>query len=181
METKVSFTISRIADYGTGNPILARLNVQTFAILDHCEIRQEDADAVKLIYMESLTKKLVRCYEIAQRFQAEFVNEMETYRRRPKQNPMMVEIPHIVRLEEECHNFLYEAKNFVRDFLKAFNILYGATFAEASDYFRPATPKNGRQSLISFRPIGEMPARVCTPANFCAHVPESKQMLTENQ
>ena len=55
----------------------------TFAILDHCEIRQEDADAVKLIYMESLTKKLVRCYEIAQRFQAEFVNEMETYRRRP--------------------------------------------------------------------------------------------------
>ena len=57
--------------------------MQTFAILDHCEIRQEDADAVKLIYMESLTKKLVRCYEIAQRFQAEFVNEMETYRRRP--------------------------------------------------------------------------------------------------
>jgi hypothetical protein len=57
--------------------------VQTFAILDHCEIRQEDADAVKLIYVESLTKKLVRCYEIAQRFQAEFVNEMETYRRRP--------------------------------------------------------------------------------------------------
>jgi hypothetical protein len=79
--------------------------VQTFAILDHCEIRQEDAD------MESLTKKLVRCYEIAQRFQAEFVNEMETYRRQPKQNPMMIEIPHIMRLEEECHNFLYEAKN----------------------------------------------------------------------
>jgi hypothetical protein len=33
--------------------------------------------------MESLTKKLARCCEIAQRFQAEFVNEMETYRRRP--------------------------------------------------------------------------------------------------
>ena len=69
--------------------------MQTFAILDHCEIRQEDADAVKLIYTESLTKKLVRCYEIAQRFQAEFVNEMETYRRRQKQNPMMIEIPHM--------------------------------------------------------------------------------------
>ena len=83
MKSKMRFTISRIADCGTGNPILARLTLQTFAILDHCEIRQEDADAVKLIYMESLTKKLVRCYEIAQRFQAEFVNEMETYRRRP--------------------------------------------------------------------------------------------------
>ena len=60
----------------------------------------------------------------------------------------MVEIPDIVRLEEEFHNFLHEAKNFVRDFLKAFNILYGATFAEASNYFRPATPKNGKQSLM---------------------------------
>ena len=90
----------------------------------------------------------MRCYEIAQRFQAEFVNKMETYRPRPKQNPMMVDIPDNVRLEEECHNFLCEAKNFVRDFLKAFNFLYGATFAEASNYFRPATPKNGKQSLI---------------------------------
>jgi predicted ester cyclase len=32
-----------------------------------------------------------------------------------------------------------------------------------------------------FRPIGEMPARVCTPANFCARVLESKQMLAGNQ
>jgi hypothetical protein len=38
--------------------------VLTFAILDHCEIRQEDADAVKLIYMESLTKKLVRWHQV---------------------------------------------------------------------------------------------------------------------
>jgi hypothetical protein len=77
----MSFTISRIADYETGNPILAAAHR---ADVRHSRsLRQEDADAVKLIYMESLTKKLVRCYEIAQRFQAEFVNEMETYRRRP--------------------------------------------------------------------------------------------------
>jgi hypothetical protein len=79
----MSFTISRSPIAGRAIRSSQRLTVLTFAILDHCEIRQEDADAVKLIYMESLTKKLVRCYEIAQRFQAEFVNEMETYRRRP--------------------------------------------------------------------------------------------------
>jgi hypothetical protein len=143
----MSFMISRIADYGMANPILARLTVQAFDILDHCDIRPEDADAVKLIYMDSLTKKLVRCYEIAQRYQAEFVKELEAYRQLPK-HPMMVEVPHILRLEEECHNFLYEAKSFVRDLLKAFNILYGTTFAEASNYFRPETAKNGKQSLI---------------------------------
>jgi hypothetical protein len=36
----------------------------------------------------------------------------------------------------------------VRDFLKAFNILYETAFDEASNYFRPAAPKNGKQSLI---------------------------------
>jgi hypothetical protein len=36
--------ISRIADYGMANPILARLTAQAFDILDHCDIRPEDAD-----------------------------------------------------------------------------------------------------------------------------------------
>jgi hypothetical protein len=143
----MGFAVTKIADYGTGIPILARLTVQTFDILDQCAIRQEDADAVKLIYMDSLTKKLVRCYDIAQRYRVEFAKELEAYRERPK-HPMMVEVPHVLRLEEECHNFLYEAKSFVRDFLKAFNILYGTAFEEASHYFRPATPKKGKRSLV---------------------------------
>src|ERR1700719_3410085 len=83
MKSKMSFTISKIADYGTGNPIRAAAHR---ADVRHSRSLRDPAgrsDAVKLIYMESLTKKLVRCYEIAQRFQAEFVNEIETYRRRP--------------------------------------------------------------------------------------------------
>jgi hypothetical protein len=53
----------------------------------------------------------------------------------------------ITSLEAEFRNFLYEAKNFIRDTLKAF---YGTAFDEASNYYLPVTPKNGKQSLVGF-------------------------------
>lgn len=41
-----------------------------------------------------------------------------------------------MRLEEECNDFLYTAKSFIRDVLKAFNLLYGTGFTDASEYFK---------------------------------------------
>jgi hypothetical protein len=79
----MSFTISRIADYGTGNPILARLHR---ADVRHSRSLRDPAGrcGCREAHLYGVAhQKLVRCYEIAQRFQAEFVNEMETYRRRP--------------------------------------------------------------------------------------------------
>jgi hypothetical protein len=55
----MSFTVSRIADHGTGNPIAARLTLQIFAILDQCNLSKEAADHIKAIYMDSLRKKLM--------------------------------------------------------------------------------------------------------------------------
>jgi hypothetical protein len=49
----------------------------------------------------------------------------------------MVSVPSVVGLEQESHNFLYEAKSFIRDALKAFNLLYGTGFVEASEYAQP--------------------------------------------
>jgi hypothetical protein len=89
------------------------------------------------------------CWEIAERYKGEFIKEMDAYKRQPK-HPQMVAVPCVTRLEEECHNFLYEAKSFIRDLLEAFNLLNGTAFVEASDYFRPEKPKKGKESLISF-------------------------------
>jgi hypothetical protein len=145
----MSFSVSKFLDHGTAKPIVARLTLQIFAILDECNITKETADSMKVIYMHSLMKTLLRCGEIAERYKSEFVREMDACKRRPP-HPQMVTVPSITRLEEECRNFLYEAKNFIRDTLKAFNLLYGTGFVEASDYYRPENPKKGRQSLISY-------------------------------
>jgi len=145
----MSFTQSKIADRGTANPIVSRLTLQIFSILDQCNLPQQTRDGIKLIYMDSLRKKLLRCWEIVEHYRTAFSKELEAYKQRPK-NTMIVAIPHVIGLEEECHNFLYEAKNFIRDTLRAFNLLYGTGFVEASEFYRAKKPKKENQSLISF-------------------------------
>jgi hypothetical protein len=122
--------------------------VQTFAILDACNLTKEAADKIKVVYMHALMKTLLRWGEIAMRYQTEFVKKMEACKHRPPS--AIVTVPSIMRLEEECRNFLYEAKNFVRDTLKAFNLIYGTAFEEASEYYLAKKPKKGKQSLIDF-------------------------------
>jgi hypothetical protein len=128
------FARSQILDHGTANPIVARLTVQVFEILDQCEVTPEPRDAIEEIYMNSLAKKLLRCWEIVERYRAEFNKQIGSYER-PEVHSQMVAAPYVMRLEEECHNFLYEAKSFIRDVLKAFNLLYGTGFVEGSEFF----------------------------------------------
>jgi hypothetical protein len=139
---------THILDHGTANPIVARLGVQIFEILDHCEITPEARDGIRVIYMNSLAKKLLRCWEIVEQYRLEFTKQIGAYTP-PPADAQVVEMPHVLRLEEGCHNFLYEAKNFIRDLLKAFNVLYGTKFVQASEYLWPKKGK-GNQSLLEF-------------------------------
>ena len=88
----MAFSVSHILDHGTQNPIIARLAVQIF----------------------------LRCWEIVERYRPEFIKQTGSYKR-PQAQSQIVVVPYVIGLEEECHNFLYEAKNFLRDLLKACN------------------------------------------------------------
>jgi hypothetical protein len=80
------------------------LTLQTFAILDASNLSKEAADKIKVVYMHALMKTLLRGGEIAMRYQSEFVKEMEACQRRPPS--AIVTVLSIMRLEEECRNFL---------------------------------------------------------------------------
>jgi len=153
------FVISKFLEHGTSNPIVARLSLQTMRILDQCKIAQGTRDKITEIYVHSLQKKLIRCWEIEERFRSEFKSAVESYRP-PPSGSQFVQIPQIPRLDEECHNFLYEMKNYVRDLLNVFNRLYGTDFKEASEFFRA---KQGSKSLIEFarRPSVECSGTSC--------------------
>jgi len=109
------------------------------------------------LYMNSLVKKLLRCWEIRERYRLEFKKQIESYVP-PSPQTRAVNIPSVMRLEEDCHNFLYEAKNFARDLLKVFNALYGTQFEEASEYYRG---RKGGESVVAFarRTFGAEDAR----------------------
>jgi hypothetical protein len=142
------FEFKKVFEHGTTNPIVARLSLQILEILKQCDVSKEIVDKIGDLYLNSLQKKLLRCWEIEQRFRKEFAAAVEKYEP-PAAPNAPVEIPQIARLEEECHNFLYETKSFVRDLLQVVNLLYGTDFVEASEFAR-APKKKGKQSLVEF-------------------------------
>jgi hypothetical protein len=139
------FQFKKTLEHGTTNPIVARLSLQILKILEQCDASQDVKVRVGELYINSLQKKLLRCWEIDERFKKEFAAALDNYKL-PSAANAAVHVPQISRLEEECHNFMYEAKNFIRDLLQVVNQLYGTTFEEASEFSRT---KKG-QSLVEF-------------------------------
>lgn len=140
------FTFSKVLDHGTQNPIVARLTLQVSELLAQCNITEKQRDDVFDVYFNSLVRKLLRCWEIEARFKQGWESAISSYQP-PEHGRVPRTLPQIDRLEEECHNFLYESKNYIRDVLKAFNLLYGTSFNEASEFSRP---KRGKRSLVQF-------------------------------
>jgi hypothetical protein len=140
------FVFKKVLEHGSTNPIVARLGLQILEILKQCNASKDIQEKVGDLYMNSLQKKLLRCWEIEERFKKEFAAAVDKYKP-PAAANAPVEVPQIARLDEECHNFLYEAKNFIRDLLQAVNHLYGTTFEEASEFCRA---KKGSRCLVEF-------------------------------
>jgi hypothetical protein len=140
------FEFKKVFEHGTTNPIVARLSLQILEILKQCNASKDIQDKIGDLYLNSLQKKLLRCWEIEERFKKKFAAAVGKYKP-PNAANAPVEVPQIARLEEECHNFLYEAKNYIRDLLQVLNHLYGTTFVDASEFSRA---KKGSQSLVEF-------------------------------
>jgi hypothetical protein len=142
----MSFEFKKCASHGTSNPIVARLSLQNLQILEKCKVTKEVKDKVGGLYLDSLMKKLLRCWEIEDSFKKSFAEAAAKYK--PPATPNApVEIPQIERLEADCHNLLYEAKNYIRDLLYVVNKLYGTSFSEASEFSKA---RKGGKSLIEF-------------------------------
>lgn len=140
------FILQTVLEHGTKNPIVARLSLQIHQILSQCDIENERKERIGEIYLYSLQRKLLRCWEIKSLYDREFGNALQVYRP-STQKGQAIKIPHIPRLDEECHNFLYEAKSFIRDLVEVWNLLYGTDFSSARD-FLPRKKKG--QSVIDF-------------------------------
>lgn len=143
------WTLQQVSEHGVDNPIVARLCLQVASLLSQCNITSENKEYILGIYMNSLMKKLLRCHEIFCRYRDSFNNAVTSYQR-PTMPTQLVEVPVIPRLEDECHNFLYEAKNIIRDTLLIFNCFYGTSFEEASEFYEAKKPRKGNQSLIDY-------------------------------
>lgn len=136
----MAFIIKQLAEHGTTNPIVARLSLQGLDILKRCNAPEEVKNCVGELLLHTLQPKLLRCWEISQRFQAEFSEKVSSYTP-PEKIGNACEVPQIPRLVEECHNYLYEAKNYLRGVLQVINAFYGTSFEEPSEFEKRRNPR----------------------------------------
>jgi hypothetical protein len=132
------FEVKKQLEHGTKNPIVARLMLQTLELLGQSSLSKEKTDKIGEIFVSSLVKKLLRCWEIKDRLELERTKARASYKP-PGRNEPAAHVPQIPKLEEECHNFLYETKNFLRDLVTVFNLLHDTKFKEeASNWASPS-------------------------------------------
>ena len=76
----MSFEFKKVASHGTSNPIVARLSLQNLQILEKCKVTKEVKDKVGGLYLDSLMKKLLRCWEIEDSFKKSFAEAAAKYK-----------------------------------------------------------------------------------------------------
>ncbi|MGJ4941408.1 hypothetical protein ACQR1W_12615 [Bradyrhizobium sp. HKCCYLS1011] len=140
------FEITKQSERGTPDSIVARLTVQPIEILNHTNLSAVDQAKFVQLSVSELLPRLQRCSEIEQRLRKE-AGERRSQFKPPRRGDVSVEIPQIPNLKAECENFLYEAKNYLRDLLKLVNLLWGTQYEDASEWVQG---KKGRPSVQDF-------------------------------
>ena len=119
----MSIIKKQICDVGASNPIMARLFIQTYNLIAPFSLSQKQKDDIQCILGEKVGFKLVKCEKIYIKINEEIdkVNDMD-FGKQLQNNS--IEVPYIIGLEQECSDFLYQAKLALRDLCKLFNVFY---------------------------------------------------------
>jgi hypothetical protein len=106
------FVIKQISNRGVQHPVVARLSIQTKELIGFSSICQQSKDNILRVCFSELQSRLGKCWDIWQKIEAEQGNLIRGYK---PSDAMVVQIPHVYGLDRDADNFLYEAKNFLRD------------------------------------------------------------------
>jgi len=128
----VSFEIRKISDVGTSHPVVARLILQTTEVLSWAGSEKAKQDAIKTLYIHALTPKLLNCHKSRDEILRLAKESLANIKK--QNNPHIREVPHVIGLEALIGQFLYDAKNYLRDLLRLFACVYGCNLEDASDF-----------------------------------------------
>jgi hypothetical protein len=118
------FEVKTTLEHGVTNSIVARLTLQVLEILERTTLPKKERDKIGGVFMGSLVQKLLRCWEIELRDGWE--KSVANFKP-PGRGTAAIEVPQLPRLCEDCDEFLYSAKNFLRDWVTVFSAMHGST------------------------------------------------------
>ena len=128
------FEVTKISEHGTSHPVIARLHLQTFRLLN--SYREPLREPVKQVYFHAAFR-LIHCYDThAELLRRQNDAEAEIH---PSTDPRITYRPNLVGLNQMVERFLYEAKNFLRDISDIFEPFDGPKFNEAAAFGKKAS------------------------------------------
>lgn len=127
----MAFQIRKISDVGTSNPIVSRLGVQTGQLLDFTNISTARKDKINSLYIGVLTKRLLKCESALNSIEKEMAEDTIRVQINIQNDSRLKEIPYVIGLESHVEDFLYSAKNYLRDLLILFKEAYNCPYVEA--------------------------------------------------
>lgn len=127
------FEVKKALEHGVTNPVVARLTLQILELLQKTNLPKEKRESVGGIFISSLVQKLLRCWEIEQRLREAWEKSAADFKS-PGRGAVAVEVPQVPRFREDCEEFLYSAKNFLRDLITVYSALHGTKYKDASEW-----------------------------------------------
>ena len=136
------FVIKKISHRGVSHPVVARLAIQMKDIIEFAGFDKDVRDGVLNACFYDLQSRLGKCWDICGRIDVEQRRCMEEYE---PSDDRGVQIPYIDDLDRDVDNFLYEAKNFLRDLVNLVVVTChpDANIKDARAFFEPKDRDHG--------------------------------------
>ena len=133
----MKFYSQQISDYGTKNPIVARLCLQVKDIIQFFPLSETQKENVFGIMCIDVMPRIMTCYKINEEIGGEIIKCKEKINKDviPTQSQEgTLTLPSILNLNERVETFLYNSKSALRDFIKIFNVIFNATLKKEARY-----------------------------------------------
>lgn len=133
----MAFRVQQFSDYGTGNPIVARLSLQTKELLQFYNLSDKQKEAIFGLMFFSIQTKLMTCFRIMEQLTKEVRDQQKRIDEvglEFQANGRVYTLPSILNLQLHAETFLYNAKSVLRDLTDIFSILFSKDFKKEARF-----------------------------------------------
>jgi hypothetical protein len=129
--------IQQLGDYGTSEPILARLAIQFDKLMEFHNISEAQRQNIFQVMHSEVVPKLVVCSRIKE----QLTSEIRSHQKQIDEKGLEFQaqgraytLPSVINLRHHAETFLYNAKSALRDFTVVFKILFSKDFKNEARY-----------------------------------------------
>ena len=125
--------VQQISNFGTTNPIVARITFQTQELLQYFDVTQEQRDQIIRMTLMDIQPTLLACWQTAQ----EIHQQVRACQKDVAEKGVLLvgagayQVPANPDLRPRAEMFLYQAKSVLRDLTQIFEILFSKSFGSA--------------------------------------------------